>query len=151
MTRILKAVDLFCGAGGTSQGAEQSGAAKVITAVNHWQRAVETHSANFPHCRHINRPEWIRSIVAQCKAAGVPCFVKQLGGNVVTRNDMVEDHFNSLDTGWPDPEVEHDIHGFRENYQGADCRIRLQDKKGGDWNEWPEDLRVREFPEVARA
>lgn len=54
MTRILKAVDLFCGAGGTSQGAEQSGAAKVITAVNHWQRAVETHSANFPHCRHIN-------------------------------------------------------------------------------------------------
>lgn len=26
--------------------------------------------------------EWIRSIVQQCKAAGVPCFVKQLGANV---------------------------------------------------------------------
>ncbi len=54
MSRILKAVDLFCGAGGTSQGAEQSGAAKVICAVNHWQRAVETHSANFPDAKHIN-------------------------------------------------------------------------------------------------
>jgi len=54
VSRVLKAVDLFCGAGGTSQGAEQSGAARVITAVNHWQRAVETHSANFPHAKHIN-------------------------------------------------------------------------------------------------
>lgn len=54
VSRILKAVDLFCGAGGTSQGAEQSGAAKVICAVNHWQRAVDTHSANFPHAQHIN-------------------------------------------------------------------------------------------------
>lgn len=28
-------------------------------------------------------------------------------------------------------------------------RKRLGDPKGGDWNEWPESLRVREFPEVA--
>ena len=54
MTRILRAADLFCGAGGTSQGAEQSGAAKVVCAVNHWQTAVDTHSANFPHAQHIN-------------------------------------------------------------------------------------------------
>jgi len=54
MTSILRAADLFCGAGGTSQGAEQSGAARVVCAVNHWQVAVETHSANFPHARHIN-------------------------------------------------------------------------------------------------
>ena len=26
--------------------------------------------------------------------------------------------------------------------------FRLQDRKGGDWSEWPDDLRVREFPEV---
>lgn len=92
------------------------------------------------------RPEWIRSIVQQCKDAGVPCFVKQMGGNVVTRNDMVEDAFNSGDTGWPEPQVEYDIHGYREEYQGADCRIHLRDKKGGDPAEWPEDLRVRQFP-----
>lgn len=92
------------------------------------------------------RPEWIRSIVKQCKDARVPCFVKQLGANVVTRNDMVEDEFNSSDTGWPDPQVEYDIHGLREDYQGADCRIRLRDNKGGDMSEWPDDLRVRQFP-----
>lgn len=94
------------------------------------------------------RPEWIRSLVKQCADAKVPCFVKQMGANVVTRNDMVEDVFNSLDTGWPDPQVEHHIHGFREDYQGADCRIILRDSKGGDMSEWPEDLRVRQFPKV---
>lgn len=52
--RQLRAADLFCGAGGTSAGAESSGAAKVVCAVNHWEIAVETHSRNFPHARHIN-------------------------------------------------------------------------------------------------
>lgn len=89
---------------------------------------------------------WIRSIVEQCAEAGVPCFVKQMGSNVVTRNDMVEDAFNNGWSGWPDPTVEYDIHGFREDYQGADCRIRLRDPKGGDPAEWPENLRVRELP-----
>lgn len=23
---------------------------------------------------------------------------------------------------------------------------RLKDRKGGNWNEWPDDLRVRQFP-----
>jgi hypothetical protein len=27
-------------------------------------------------------------------------------------------------------------------------RVKLTDKKGGDPAEWPEDLRVREFPDV---
>lgn len=100
-----------------------------------------------PHARPCN-PKWIRSLVEQCKAASVPCFVKQLGGNIVLRNDEVEDQFNNSDTGWPDPHVEYDIHGFRENFQGADCRVCLQDKKGGNPDEWPADLRVREFPIV---
>ena len=30
--------------------------------------------------------------------------------------------------------------------------LALRDKKGGDWSEWPEALRVREFPHTeARA
>ena len=98
-----------------------------------------------PGCRPC-RPEWVRSIVRQCQAAEVPVFVKQMGGNIVTRNDLVEDVFDSGETGWPEPDVEHNIHGFREEYQGADCRIRLRDRKGGDPAEWPADLRVREFP-----
>lgn len=97
-----------------------------------------------PHARPC-RVEWVRSIVRQCEAAGVPCFVKQFGANVITRNDLIEDVFNDGREGWPEPDVEHNIHGFREDYQGADCRIRLRDKKGGDPSEWPEDLRVRKL------
>lgn len=52
--RHLRAADLFCGAGGTSCGAESSGAARVLCAVNHWSTAIETHLANFPGAKHIN-------------------------------------------------------------------------------------------------
>lgn len=52
--RALKAADLFCGAGGTTAGAEASGVVKCVFALNHWQVAVNTHSANFPHARHVN-------------------------------------------------------------------------------------------------
>lgn len=50
---MLPAVDLFCGAGGTTTGAHMSGQVKVKVAVNHWQPAVYSHSANHPETRHI--------------------------------------------------------------------------------------------------
>jgi DNA (cytosine-5)-methyltransferase 1 len=53
----IRIADLFCGAGGTSTGAVQAarnlGHAVELTAVNHWDRAVETHSANHPEARHL--------------------------------------------------------------------------------------------------
>jgi DNA (cytosine-5)-methyltransferase 1 len=53
----LFAADLFCGAGGTSTGlfqaAELVGRRVELTAVNHWERAVETHAANHPRANHI--------------------------------------------------------------------------------------------------
>lgn len=52
--RKLRAADLFCGAGGTTAGAESSGAVQVQFALNHWQTAVDTHFANFPHAKHVN-------------------------------------------------------------------------------------------------
>jgi DNA (cytosine-5)-methyltransferase 1 len=52
----LRAADLFCGAGGTTTGAEQSGRVKVELAVNHWLTAVQTHRANHPHVRHVCAP-----------------------------------------------------------------------------------------------
>lgn len=49
--------DLFCGAGGTSTGAiealEALGYRPELTAVNHWPRAIETHTANHPGARHL--------------------------------------------------------------------------------------------------
>lgn len=51
---MLSAVDLFCGAGGTSSGAEATGGVKVRHALNHWDRAIQTHSANFRECHHFH-------------------------------------------------------------------------------------------------
>lgn len=69
---------------------------------------------------------WARSVVEQCKAAGVACFVKQLG---------------SAPEQWPE-----------EFHETSDCGspIKLRDRKGGDTSEWPDDLRVRQFPDPAR-
>lgn len=50
----LRAADLFCGAGGTSIGAHATGGASIVFALNHWSRAIETHSANFPRTKHVN-------------------------------------------------------------------------------------------------
>lgn len=54
--KTVLAADLFCGAGGTSTGlmqaCEQIERRARITAVNHWDRAVETHAANHPKAQH---------------------------------------------------------------------------------------------------
>lgn len=50
----LRAVDLFCGAGGTSAGAHATGGVQLVAAVNHWERAIETHQANFPDAKHFH-------------------------------------------------------------------------------------------------
>jgi DNA (cytosine-5)-methyltransferase 1 len=43
--------DLFCGAGGSSLGAEAAGGTLVMAA-NHWQTAIEVHQAHFPEAGH---------------------------------------------------------------------------------------------------
>ena len=95
------------------------------------------------------RVAWIRRVVDQCRAQGVPVFVKQLGAYVVDRNDA--GFLGGPDDAWDvDPEaVEHDLDGTRDGYQGAPVRVHLASKKGGDPSEWPADLRVREMPEVS--
>lgn len=54
--RTALVADLFCGAGGSSTGArralERRGYRMELVAVNHWDRAIETHSANHPDARH---------------------------------------------------------------------------------------------------
>ena len=52
----LKIIDMFCGGGGESTGLFE--AAKeydfniIMSAINHWERAIETHSANYPSAEH---------------------------------------------------------------------------------------------------
>ena len=53
---VIHAADLFCGAGGTSTGlalaAQELGFELKLTAVNHWDTAIETHAANHPWAEH---------------------------------------------------------------------------------------------------
>lgn len=55
--RIIRAADLFCGAGGTSTGLELAckklGLQLDLLAINHWDTAIETHSANHPKAAHL--------------------------------------------------------------------------------------------------
>lgn len=79
---------------------------------------------------------WIEDIVDQCRAASVPCFVKQLGQRPVLNAPVLAQ--------WPD-HVE-----WIADESKAGFRLHgLTDKKGGDPSEWPEHLRVQQFPEVA--
>lgn len=45
--------DYFCGAGGSSTGALQTGLVRVRTAANHWDKALETHASNHAATRHV--------------------------------------------------------------------------------------------------
>lgn len=55
--RTALVADLFCGAGGSSSGAkralEKLGYSMTLSAVNHWNIAIDTHSKNFPEARHV--------------------------------------------------------------------------------------------------
>lgn len=75
---------------------------------------------------------WAREIVAQCKAAKIPVFVKQLGSA-----PLIEMGVQELP-----------LHRTRFWRDGLAQRMvyDLNDHKGGDINEFPEALRVREFP-----
>lgn len=48
----LTYTDIFCGAGGSSIGLTEAGL-KLKLAANHWDRAIETHSANFRDAEHL--------------------------------------------------------------------------------------------------
>ena len=63
---------------------------------------------------------WIRSVVRQCRETGVPAFVKQLGS--CSRKT------------------------FTPGLGVRDYDLALTDPKGSDPTEWPEDLRIREWP-----
>jgi protein gp37 len=62
---------------------------------------------------------WVRALVQRCAASDTACFVKQLGSRPVAQHPM---------------------------QAGALVDAPCADRKGGDMAEWPDDLRVRQFP-----
>ena len=92
--------------------------------------------------------QWIRDIVDQCKAAGTAVFVKQMG------KWITGDHTGFVVNRW----LLDDGRVFVPPIIGANAHVRPAnaiafgncDDHGGNWIEWPDGLKVREFPaEVA--
>ena len=76
--------------------------------------------------------DWARGAIRQCREAGVPVFVKQLGAAFSDpKNGIVGAALNVPQECAPQ------------------VTRRLKDRKGADMDEWPVDLRVREFPVAA--
>ncbi|MCK9496154.1 MAG: phage Gp37/Gp68 family protein [Dehalococcoidia bacterium] len=81
--------------------------------------------------------DWARDLRDQCQNAGVAFFMKQLGARVYDC-ELSRSEGEEIDE-WPDgvsftPD---------EDYR---VRIKLKSQHGSHPEEWPEDLRVREFP-----
>jgi protein gp37 len=74
---------------------------------------------------------WARELLAQCREANVPAFIKQLGSRPYCRPIFL-DRTESLR-----PRAD----GYIDEWL-----VELRDNHGGDWEEWDSDLRVREFP-----
>lgn len=85
-----------------------------------------------PGARNFNL-EWAGSLIEQARNANVPIFVKQMGSRPRVSNANLFD--------WPLTTM---LYG--EGQEAAGARVAFANKKGGDMSEWPESLRVREFP-----
>ena len=73
---------------------------------------------------------WARGIVAQCREAGVACFVKQMGDNPVGGCGS-NPCGNCMD--------------------GSCFKVKLKAHHGADPSEWPSDLQVQDFPRAVFA
>lgn len=85
---------------------------------------------------------WARQAVRHCRESATPVFVKQLGAIPV-------------DAGAAGPmcsfmpyDIVIDDGGPRHGESILQSLLRLKDRKGGDMEEWPRDLRVREWPKM---
>ncbi len=79
---------------------------------------------------------WIKQIIKDCKSAGCSVFVKQMGSLPIMGEEVWKNNspLNIKSSSLP--------RGF--------VAVAFTNKKGGDIEEWPEDLRIREYPEVRR-
>lgn len=91
---------------------------------------------------------WARSVIGQCKAAGVPVFMKQMGAWRPLDHDgqwpwpsswMILTREGGLDIPdhrYPDPDL-------------GETAVAKTRSHNADPDEWPEDLRVREMPVIS--
>ena len=78
---------------------------------------------------------WAESLLEQCRAAGVPFFMKQVGSAPLIPKAM---------------ELNARGEFLTETTCGDPAKL-LVNSKGGDPSEWPEHLRVRQFPRAEKS
>lgn len=95
----MKAIDLFAGSGGFTEGARLAGNVEVVWAANHWQTAVNTHWVNHPDamhvCQDLQQADW--SKVPECDLVlASPCCQ----GHSHARGKDRPQHDSSRSTAW---------------------------------------------------
>ncbi len=84
--------------------------------------------------------QWARTVVEQCRGAGMACFVKQLGAVPMMNENQWHEHINATGNAYL-------LKASNAKYLPAGfVPLALCDRKGGDMSEWPSDLCVRQFP-----
>lgn len=81
---------------------------------------------------------WARSVIQECQAADCAVFMKQLGANPVDTSPLPIDPAATT--------AQQEILNVVNQHAVERALGRITDNKGGEIEEWPEDLRVREFP-----
>ena len=88
--------------------------------------------------------EWISDLLADCRENGIACFVKQVGA----RPCITEESWRTMRHGMVP------LLSSRSEHQSVKSaglvQLAMSDRAGGDMAEWPEALRVRQFPAGAR-
>ena len=82
--------------------------------------------------------QWARDVIGQCRVGGIASFTKQLGAKPYLQFER---------------NIREESPGLKLTIQqiGVEEMIRLKDRKGGTMEEWPADLRVRQWPVISSA
>lgn len=75
--------------------------------------------------------------IEACRESGCAPFIKQLGANVFSDNQRGGEHFI-----WP---------GDQGKFVKPVWKALQDSRHGGEWEEWPDALKVREFPSIPEA
>lgn len=94
----MRAIDLFAGLGGFSEGASQAGC-QVVFAANHWRAAVDMHEANHPGtlhaCQDLHQQDWTQVPAHDLVLASPACQ-----GHTPARGKERPHHDATRSTAW---------------------------------------------------
>lgn len=94
----IRAIDLFAGLGGNSQGARMAGC-QVVWAANHWPLAVQYHAANHPEaihiCQDLHQANWAEIPAHDVQMASPACQ-----GHTPARGKEKPHHDAQRSTAW---------------------------------------------------